>query len=248
MWPGPYGEWGSRKYLIASCDASLKRMGIDYVDIFYSHRFDPETPLEETMGALDHIVRSGKALYAGISSYNSKRTRAAVAILNDLRTPCVIHQPSYSMLNRWVERDGLKDTLQELGVGSIAFSPLAQGMLSTKYLSGVPENSRAAQDKSLSPNMLSEQALSNIRQLNEIAKARGQTLAQMAIAWVLREGGITTALIGASKPAQITDCAGAINNLNFTPEELVNIDKYALEEGINLWALSSETPQGATQR
>jgi L-glyceraldehyde 3-phosphate reductase len=193
-------------------------------------------------------VRSGKALYAGISSYNSKRTRAAVAILNDLGTPCVIHQPSYSMLNRWVERDGLKDTLQELGVGSIAFSPLAQGMLSTKYLSGVPENSRAAQDKSLSPNMLSEQALSNIRQLNEIAKARGQTLAQMAIAWVLREGGITTALIGASKPAQITDCAGAINNLNFTPEELVNIDKYALEEGINLWALSSETPQGATQR
>ena len=247
MWPGPYGEWGSRKYLIASCDASLKRMGIDYVDIFYSHRFDPETPLEETMGALDHIVRSGKALYAGISSYNSKRTRAAVAILNDLGTPCVIHQPSYSMLNRWVERDGLKDTLQELGVGSIAFSPLAQGMLSTKYLSGVPENSRAAQDKSLSPNMLSEQALSNIRQLNEIAKARGQTLAQMAIAWVLREGGITTALIGASKPAQITDCAGAINNLNFTPEDLVNIDKYALEEGINLWALSSETPQGATQ-
>jgi L-glyceraldehyde 3-phosphate reductase len=200
------------------------------------------------MGALDHIVRSGKALYAGISSYNSKRTRAAVAILNDLGTPCVIHQPSYSMLNRWVERDGLKDTLQELGVGSIAFSPLAQGMLSTKYLSGVPENSRAAQDKSLSPNMLSEQALSNIRQLNEIAKARGQTLAQMAIAWVLREGGITTALIGASKPAQITDCAGAINNLNFTPEEIVNIDKYALEEGINLWALSSETPQGATQR
>ena len=200
------------------------------------------------MGALDHIVRSGKALYAGISSYNSKRTRAAVAILHDLGTPCVIHQPSYSMLNRWVERDRLKDTLQELGVGSIAFSPLAQGMLSTKYLSGVPENSRAAQDKSLSPNMLSEQALSNIRQLNEIAKARGQTLAQMAIAWVLREGGITTALIGASKPAQITDCAGAINNLNFTPQELVNIDKYALEEGINLWALSSENPQGATQR
>ena len=160
----------------------------------------------------------------------------------------MIHQPSYSMLNRWVERDGLKDTLQELGVGSIAFSPLAQGMLSTKYLSGVPENSRAAQDKSLSPNMLSEQALSNIRQLNEIAKARGQTLAQMAIAWVLREGGITTALIGASKPAQITDCAGAIKNLNFTSQELANIDKYAMEEGINLWALSSETPQGATQR
>jgi L-glyceraldehyde 3-phosphate reductase len=200
------------------------------------------------MGALDHIVRSGKALYAGISSYNSKRTRAAVAILNDLGTPCLIHQPSYSMLNRWVERDGLKDTLQELGVGSIAFSPLAQGMLSTKYLSGVPGNSRAAQDKSLSPNMLSEQALSNIRQLNEIAKARGQTLAQMAIAWVLREGGITTALIGASKPAQITDCAEAIKNLNFTSQELANIDKYAMEEGINLWALSSETLQRATQR
>ena len=200
------------------------------------------------MGALDQIVRSGKALYAVISSYNSERTRAAVAILNDLGTPCVIHQPSYSMLNRWVERDGLKDTLQELGVGSIAFSPLAQGMLSTKYLSGVPVSSRAAQDKSLNPNMLSDQALSNIRELNEIAKARGQTLAQMAIAWVLREGGITTALIGASKPAQITDCAGAINNLNFTAEELVNIDKYALEEDINLWALSSETPQAATQR
>ena len=243
MWPGPYGEWGSRKYLIASCDASLKRMGIDYVDIFYSHRFDPETPLEETMGALDQIVRSGKALYAGISSYNSERTRAAVAILNDLGTPCVIHQPSYSMLNRWIERDGLKDTLQELGVGSIAFSPLAQGMLSTKYLSGVPESSRAAQNKSLNPNMLSDQALSNISELNEIAKARGQTLVQMAIAWVLRGGGITTALIGASKPAQITDCAGAVNNLDFTAQELEKIDEYALEEDINLWALSSETPQ-----
>ena len=164
-------------------------------------------------------------------------TRAAVAILNDLGTPCVIHQPSYSMLNRWVERDGLKDTLQELGVGSIAFSPLAQGMLSTKYLSGVPENSRAAQDKSLSPNMLSEQALSNIRQLNEIAKARGQTLAQMAIAWVLREGGITTALIGASKHAQLTDCAGAINKIKLTPEDIVDIDKYSLEEGLQLGAL-----------
>ena len=243
MWPGPYGEWGSRKYLIASCDASLKRMGLEYVDIFYSHRFDPETPLEETMGALDQIVRSGKALYAGISSYNSERTRAAVAILNDLGTPCVIHQPSYSMLNRWIERDGLKDTLQELGVGSIAFSPLAQGMLSTKYLSGVPESSRAAQNKSLNPNMLSDQALSNISELNEIAKARGQTLVQMAIAWVLRGGGITTALIGASKPAQITDCAGAVNNLDFTAQELEKIDEYALEEDINLWALSSETPQ-----
>ena len=248
MLPGPYGEWGSRKYLIASCDASLKRMGLDYVDIFYSHRFDPETPLEETMGALDQIVRSGKALYAGISSYNSKRTRAAVAILNDLGTPCVIHQPSYSMLNRWVEHDGLKDTLQDLGVGSIAFSPLAQGMLTTKYLSGVPENSRAAQDKSLNPKMLSAQALSNISKLNEIAETRGQTLAQMAIAWVLRGGGITTALIGASTASQITDCAGAINNLTFTDQELAQIDEYANDQAINLWALSSETPQGAAPR
>ena len=248
MWPGPYGEWGSRKYLIASCDASLKRMGLDYVDIFYSHRFDPETPLEETMGALDQIVRSGKALYAGISSYNSKRTRAAVAILNDLGTPCVIHQPSYSMLNRWVEHDGLKDTLQDLGVGSIAFSPLAQGMLTTKYLSCVPENSRAAQDKSLNPKMLSAQALSNISKLNEIAETRGQTLAQMAIAWVLRGGGITTALIGASTASQITDCAGAINNLTFTDQELAQIDEYANDQAINLWALSSETPQGAAPR
>ena len=248
MWPGPYGEWGSRKYLIASCDASLKRMGLDYVDIFYSHRFDPETPLEETMGALDQIVRSGKALYAGISSYNSKRTRAAVAILNDLGTPCVIHQPSYSMLNRWVEHDGLKDTLQDLGVGSIAFSPLAQGMLTTKYLSGVPEYSRAAQDKSLNPKMLSAQALSNISKLNEIAETRGQTLAQMAIAWVLRGGGITTALIGASTASQITDCAGAINNLTFTDQELAQIDEYANDQAINLWALSSETPQGAAPR
>ena len=248
MWPGPYGEWGSRKYLIASCEASLKRMGLDYVDIFYSHRFDPETPLEETMGALDQIVRSGKALYAGISSYNSKRTRAAVAILNDLGTPCVIHQPSYSMLNRWVEHDGLKDTLQDLGVGSIAFSPLAQGMLTTKYLSGVPENSRAAQDKSLNPKMLSAQALSNISKLNEIAETRGQTLAQMAIAWVLRGGGITTALIGASTASQITDCAGAINNLTFTDQELAQIDEYANDQAINLWALSSETPQGAAPR
>ena len=248
MWPGPYGEWGSRKYLIASCDASLKRMGLDYVDIFYSHRFDPETPLEETMSALDQIVRSGKALYAGISSYNSKRTRAAVAILNDLGTPCVIHQPSYSMLNRWVEHDGLKDTLQDLGVGSIAFSPLAQGMLTTKYLSGVPENSRAAQDKSLNPKMLSAQALSNISKLNKIAETRGQTLAQMAIAWVLRGGGITTALIGASTASQITDCAGAINNLTFTDQELAQIDEYANDQAINLWALSSEIPQGAAPR
>ena len=241
MWAGPYGEWGSRKYLIASCDQSLKRMGLDYVDIFYSHRFDPETPLEETMGALDHIVRSGRALYVGISSYNSARTREAVAILNDLGTPCVIHQPSYNMLNRWVETDGLKDTLQELGVGSIAFTPLAQGMLTKKYLGGIPEGSRATQDKSLAPDMLTETALGNIRKLNEIAEARGQTLAQMAIAWVLRDGGITSALIGASKPTQVVDCAGAVANLDFTVEELAEIDRYADEEAINLWARSSET-------
>jgi L-glyceraldehyde 3-phosphate reductase len=240
MWPGPYGEWGSRKYLVASCDQSLKRMGLDYVDIFYSHRYDPDTPLEETMGALDYIVRSGRALYAGISSYNSERTREAVAILKDLGTPCVIHQPSYNMLNRWVERDGLKETLQELGVGSIAFTPLAQGMLTKKYLGGIPEDSRAAQDKSLKPAMLSERAIENIRKLNDIAEGRGQTLAQMAIAWVLREGGITTALIGASRPSQVIDCVGAINNLEFTADELALIDQYADEEQINLWARSAE--------
>ncbi len=240
MWPGPYGEWGSRKYLMASCDQSLRRMGLDYVDIFYSHRFDPETPLEETMGALDAIVRSGKALYAGLSSYNSERTREAVAILEDLGTPCLIHQPSYNMLNRWVERDGLKETLAGLGVGSIAFTPLAQGMLTNKYLGGVPDDSRAAQDKSLDPAMLSEGAVAKIRALNDIAAARGQTLAQMAIAWVLRDGGITTALIGASKPAQVVDCAGVVANLEFTDEELAEIDRYAEDEEINLWARSSE--------
>ncbi|MGZ9811080.1 L-glyceraldehyde 3-phosphate reductase [Pseudoroseicyclus sp. H15] len=240
MWPGPYGEWGSRKYLISSCDQSLKRMGLDYVDIFYSHRFDPDTPLEETMGALDHIVRSGRALYVGISSYNSERTREAAAILKDLGTPCLIHQPSYNMLNRWVERDGLKETLTELGIGSIAFTPLAQGMLTKKYLGGVPEGSRATQGKSLNPSMLSEKAIGNLNKLNEIAEARGQTLAQMAIAWVLREGGITTALIGASKPSQVEDCVGAVSNLEFTAEELKLIDEYADEEKINLWAKSSE--------
>ncbi len=241
MWDGPYGEWGSRKYLVASCDQSLKRMGLDYVDIFYSHRFDPDTPLEETMGALDYIVRSGRALYAGISSYNSESTRKAVAILKELGTPCLIHQPSYNMLNRWVERDGLKETLAELGVGSIAFTPLAQGMLTRKYLGGIPKDSRAAQDKSLNPSMLSERAIGNIRKLNEIAEGRGQTLAQMAIAWVLRDGGITTALIGASRPSQVEDCAGAIGNLDFTAEELALIDTYADEEKINLWAGSSDS-------
>ena len=241
MWPGPYGEWGGRKYLIASCDQSLKRMGVDYVDIFYSHRFDPDTPLEETMGALDQIVRSGKALYAGISSYNSERTREAAAILKDLGTPCLIHQPSYNMLNRWVERDGLKDTLSDLDIGSIAFTPLAQGMLTGKYLKGIPEGSRATQGKSLDPDKLSDRAITKLNKLNDIAKKRGQSLAQMAIAWVLRGGGITTALIGASKPEQVAECAGAVGNLDFTEDELREIDEHADDEGINLWARSSET-------
>ncbi|OOY29510.1 L-glyceraldehyde 3-phosphate reductase [Thioclava sp. L04-15] len=240
MWPGPYGEWGSRKYLIASCDQSLKRMGLDYVDIFYSHRFDPETPLEETMGALEHIWRSGKALYIGISSYNSERTRAAAAILKEMGVPLLIHQPSYNMLNRWVERDGLKDTLAELGVGSIAFTPLAQGILTKKYLGGIPEGSRADQGKSLDPGTITEGALEKVRALNEIAARRGQTLAQMAIAWVLRNGGITSALIGASKPEQVVDCAGAVSNLEFTDDELAEIDSHASDEEINLWARSTE--------
>jgi L-glyceraldehyde 3-phosphate reductase len=240
MWNGPYGEWGSRKYMIASCDQSLKRMGLNYVDIFYSHRFDPDTPLEETMGALDYIVRSGRALYAGISSYNSTTTRKAAAILKDLGTPCLIHQPSYNMLNRWVERDGLKDTLTELGVGSIAFTPLAQGMLTHKYLGGIPEGSRATQGKSLNPLMISDRAVANLNKLNEIAESRGQTLAQMAIAWVLRDGSITSALIGASKPSQVEDCVGAVSNLDFTAAELKQIDEYAGEEKINLWAKSSD--------
>lgn len=240
MWPGPYGEWGSRKYMIASCDQSLKRMGLDYVDIFYSHRFDPDTPLEETMGALDHIVRSGRAQYVGISSYNSQRTREAVKILNELGTPCLIHQPSYSMINRWVEEDGLLDTLEDLGVGSIVFSPLSQGMLTNKYLGGVPEGSRATQDKSLNPNFLNEETLENIRALNDIAQGRGQTLAQMAIAWVLRGGRVTTALIGASRTDQIVDCVAALDNPEFTDEELALIDRHAEDANINLWAASAE--------
>lgn len=242
MWPGPYGEWGSRKYLIASCDQSLKRMGLDYVDIFYSHRFDPDTPLEETMMALDHIVRSGRALYVGISSYNSKRTQEALAILKELGTPCLIHQPSYSMLNRWIENDGLLDVLGQNGVGSIVFSPLAQGMLTTKYLGEIPKGSRASQSKSLNPAFLSENNLARIRALNEIAARRGQTLAQMAIAWVLRDPRVTSALIGASRPEQVADCVGAINHLTFTPEELQEIDRYAIDGGINIWAASAELP------
>ena len=236
MWDGPYGEWGSRKYLIASCDQSLKRLGVDYIDIFYSHRFDPETPLEETMGALDHIVRSGRALYAGISSYNSEHTRRAAAILRDLGTPCVIHQPSYNMIDRWVEHDGLKETLHELGIGSIAFLPLAQGMLTGKYLAGIPEGSRATQGKSLDPKMISAKAITALNGLNEIAAARGQTLAQMAIAWVLRDGGITSALIGASRPEQVVDCAGAVRTLDFEKEELEAIDRLADEDAFRRWA------------
>lgn len=239
MWNGPYGEWGSRKYLIASCDQSLKRMGLDYVDIFYSHRFDPDTPLEETMGALDYIVRSGRAQYVGISSYNSQRTREAAAILKDLGTPLVIHQPSYNILNRWVETDGLKDTLADLGVGSIAFIPLAQGILTKKYLEGIPAGSRATQGKSLDLSVV-EKALGSVRKLNAMAEARGQTLAQMALAWVLRGGGITSALIGASSASQVEDCAGAVRNLGFSANELSEIDRISEEKDINLWAKSSE--------
>lgn len=227
MWAGPYGEWGSRKNLIASCDQSLKRLGLDYVDVFYSHRFDPDTPLEETMMALDHIVRSGRALYVGISSYTSAQTREAYAILKELGTPCLIHQPRYSMFDRWVENDGLLDTLEDLGMGSIVFSPLAQGMLTSKYLKGVPENSRANQHKSLNPERLTPEVLSNIRSLNAIAERRGQSLAQMALAWVLREGRVTSALIGASSPEQVVDCVKAIEGLGFTEQELIEIDQFA---------------------
>ncbi|RST87622.1 L-glyceraldehyde 3-phosphate reductase [Aquibium carbonis] len=244
MWPGPYGEWSSRKYLLSSLDQSLKRLGLDYVDIFYSHRFDPETPLEETMGALDQAVRSGKALYAGLSSYNSQRTREAAAILKDLGTPCLIHQPSYSMINRWVEEDGLLDTVSDLGIGTIVFSPLAPGMLTSKYLGGIPEDSRAAQGKSLRPSFLNERTIENIRALDTIAKRRSQTLAQMAIAWVLRAQGsggrVTTALIGASRPEQVEDSVGALKNPHFSAEELAEIDQYAREGDINIWAASAE--------
>lgn len=240
MWPGPYGEWGSRKYLISSCDQSLKRMGVDYVDIFYSHRFDPDTPLEETCGALDHIVRSGRALYVGISSYNSQRTREAVEIMKSLGTPLLIHQPSYSMLNRWVEDDALLDTLDDVGMGSIVFSPLAQGMLTTKYLGGIPDDSRAARNHFLKRDFIRPEIIDNIRKLNAIAEKRGQTLAQMAIAWVLRGGRVTSALIGASRVSQIEDCVKALDNLAFTDAELAEINIYAKEADINLWAKSAE--------
>jgi len=239
MWPGPFGEWGSRKYLLASLDQSLQRMGLDYVDIFYSHRYDPDTPLEETMMALDSAVRQGKALYAGISSYSAAKTREAAAILRDLGTPCVIHQPSYSMLNRWVE-DELLDTLADEGIGCIAFSPLAQGMLSNKYLKGIPADSRAGRDgTALGKSMITEDRLVRIRGLNEIAAARGQSLAQMALSWVLRRPEITSVLIGASRVSQIEENAAAAEKSAFTEEELTAIDGYAVDSDINLWAQSS---------
>jgi L-glyceraldehyde 3-phosphate reductase len=239
MWPGPYGEWGSRKYLLASLDQSLRRLGLDYVDIFYSHRFDPETPLEETMGALDTAVRQGKALYVGISSYSAIKTAEAAAILHQLKTPLLIHQPSYSMLNRWIEPD-LLDTLGDLGVGCIGFSPLAQGVLTDKYLDGVPEGSRAARPYSLEPEMLTEQTLEKIRSLNELAARRGQTLAQMALAWTLRDPRMTSTLVGASSVRQLEDNVATLDRLDFTEEELAEIDRYATESDINLWAASSE--------
>ena len=234
MWPGPYGNLGSRKYLIGSLDQSLARMGVDYVDIFYHHRFDPDTPLEETMGALDYAVRSGRARYAGISSYSGERTKKAVEILKALGTPLLIHQPSYSLLNRWIEED-LLDVLGEAGVGCIAFSPLAQGMLTGRYLNGIPEGSRASQGKSLSPDSLTPQNLTHVRALNAIAEGRGQTLAQMAIAWVLRDPRMTSAFIGSSSAAQIDDSLGAVANLAFSTAELDAIDHHAVEGGINLW-------------
>ena len=238
MWEGPYGEWGSRKYLLASLDQSLKRMGLDYVDIFYSHRVDPDTPLEETMGALDTAVRSGKALYVGISSYGPEKTRDAAAILRELKTPFIIHQPSYSLLNRWVE-NGLLDTLDEEGIGCIAFSPLAQGLLTDRYLVGVPESSRAAQNGSFNKALLSEENLANVRALNEIARRRGQSLAQMAIAWVLKRPTVTSALIGASRWSQIEECLGAVKNIQFDSAELAEIDRYAKDGSLNIWAKSS---------
>jgi L-glyceraldehyde 3-phosphate reductase len=238
MWPGPYGEWGSRKYLLASLDQSLKRMGLEYVDIFYSHRFDPDTPLEETMGALDAAVRQGKALYAGISSYSPERTAEAVTLLRGLGTPLLIHQPSYSMLNRWIE-GGLLDVLGSEGVGCIAFSPLAQGVLTGKYLGGIPEGSRASRNDSLSKDQLAERTLAHVRNLNKIASARGQSLAQMAISWVLRDQRVTSALIGASSVAQLEENLAAAGKTEFAPEEIATIDKDAVEAGINIWSASS---------
>jgi L-glyceraldehyde 3-phosphate reductase len=239
MWPGPYGEWGSRKYLLASLDQSLGRMGLEYVDIFYSHRFDPQTPLEETMAALDAAVRSGKARYVGISSYGPQRTRAAAKILRDLGTPLLIHQPSYSMLNRWIE-DELLDVLDQEGVGAIVFSPLAQGLLTDRYLAGVPEDSRVSSGNYFSHELLSEENLARVRALNEIAERRGQTLAQLAIAWALRDERVTSALLGASSVGQLEQNVAALQRLDFSPEELAEIDRHAQDGGINLWAASSD--------
>ncbi|HEX2755380.1 MAG TPA: L-glyceraldehyde 3-phosphate reductase [Candidatus Limnocylindrales bacterium] len=239
MWSGPYGDRGSRKYLLASLDQSLKRMGLEYVDIFYSHRVDPATPMEETLGALDTAVRSGKALYAGISSYSADRTRKAAAILAGLGTPLLIHQPSYSMLNRWIE-GGLLDVLGETGVGCIAFTPLAQGLLTDRYLDGVQAGSRVTAKDSFAPEFLSEANLAKVRALNEIAKARGQSLAQMAIAWILRDPRVTSAVVGASSVEQLTDTLGALDQLDFSPDELAAIDRHATESGVNLWAASSD--------
>jgi len=240
MWPGPYGQGGGgRKYVLASLDQSLRRMGVDYVDIFYSHRFDPTTPLEETMGALDTAVRSGKALYAGISSYGPDRTREALRILAELGTPLLIHQPSYSMLNRWIEEE-LLDVLGEAGVGCIAFSPLAQGMLTSKYLGGIPEGSRASRESSLSPDLLSDKNLEHVRALNAMAEERGQTLAQMALAWALRDERVTSVIVGASSVAQLDDNLGALDTLHFDDAELTRIDEHAVDAGINLWARSGE--------
>jgi L-glyceraldehyde 3-phosphate reductase len=234
MWPGPYGDRGSRKYLLASLDQSLSRMGLDYVDIFYHHRFDPDTPMEESLGALDTAVRQGKALYIGISSYSGRRTDEAIAILRDLGTPLLIHQPSYSMLNRWIEED-LLDVLGRTGVGCIAFSPLAQGMLTDRYLNGIPQDSRVAQNKSLDSSLLNEQNMTHVRALNKLAERRGQTLAQLALAWALRDQRVTSVLIGASSVAQLEQNVGALGNLAFSTEELAEIDHYAIEGGINLW-------------
>lgn len=241
MWPGPYGDLGSRKYLLASLDQSLTRLGLDYVDIFYHHRPDPETPLEESMGALATAVQQGKALYAGISSYSPSRTLEAARILREMGVPLLIHQPSYSMLNRWIE-DGLLDALQEAGAGAITFSPLAQGLLTDRYLAGVPSGSRAAEDKSLFPSMLSDENLDRIRGLAAIAEGRGQSLAQMAVAWTLRDPRVTTTLLGASSVAQLQETAGAVRNLAFTDDELDAIDEFAVDSDINLWAAQSEIP------
>jgi L-glyceraldehyde 3-phosphate reductase len=239
MQPGPYGEWGSRKYLVASLDASLERMGLGYVDIFYSHRFDPDTPLEETMGALASAVQQGKALYVGVSSYSARKTREAEALLREMGVPCLIHQPSYSMLNRWIEEE-LLDALEELGIGCIAFSPLAQGMLTSKYLGGIPEDARARKAGSFqTERFLTEENLERIRALDRIAKRRGQSLSQMALAWCLRSPRVTSVLIGASTPEQIEENVRALDNLEFAQEELQEIDRYAQEGDINIWAQSS---------